>query len=335
MTDTNGHKSLRLCHYAEILFVTAVISLYAAWLAGQIFRDQSLFTAYCFYIPSPCMAGLLLVPLLYSWRKKQRLICVISLILLALPTVFVAGIENRRTPPADAHGADKPLRLLHWNIRWGRDGWEGITAELRKHKADICILSEVPYQDSDGKYYTYLPSKPPRRDFPIRNIADSLGSGYAASRIDTMAIFARGGLEKGQWLVKSKGVIVYAVTWNYKGKKLNLFAVDLPSGILVERDPLLRRVVALFKKHRPDIAAGDFNAPRRSKAISPLPRGFVHAYDTAGQGWSYTWPVVPCPVYAIDQCILGTRIMPLQYELYSTRYSDHRQQILDFYIKEQ
>ncbi len=334
MTDTKEQQSLRLCHYADFLFVTAAVSLYAAWLTGQIFRDQSLLTAYCFYIPSPCAAGLILVIALYSWRKRYRRICVISLILLALPGLFVFGVENRWTPPDEAHGADKPLRLLHWNIRWGRDGWEGIKAEIRKHKADICILSEVPYQGADGKDYTYLPPKSPVRDIPVRSIAGCLVSDYKSNRIHTMAIFARGELEKGQWFVKSKGVIIYTLTWNYKGKKLNLLAVDLPSGIFVERGPLLNDIVVLIKKNRPDIIVGDFNAPRRSKALSPLPEGFVHAYDAAGQGWSYTWPV-PCPVYAIDQCILGRRIVPLQYALNSTGYSDHRQQVLDFYIKEQ
>jgi len=334
MTDTKEQLSLRLCHYADYFFVTAAVSLYAAWLTGQIFRDQNLLTAYCFYIPSPCTAGLFLVIVLYSWRKRYRRICVISLILLALPSLFVIGVENRWTPPDEAHGADKPLRLLHWNIRWGRDGWEGIAAELRKHKADICILSEVPYQDSEGKHYTYLPLKATGRDFAIRNIADRLGSGYTASRIDTMAIFARGELENGRWFAKNKGFIGYSVIWNYQGKKLNLFAVDMPSGIFVERDPLLRKIVSWIERDKADIAVGDFNAPRRSKALSPLPEGFVHAYDAAGLGWSYTWPV-PCPVYAIDQCILGTRIVPLQYSLNSTGYSDHRHQVLDFYIKEQ
>lgn len=271
---------------------------------------------------------------LYSWRKKYRKNCVIFLILSVLPTVFIVGIENRWTSSDDAQGADKPLRLLHWNIRWGRDGWEGIRAALRKHKADICILSEVPYQGADGKDYTYLPPKSPVRDIPVRSIADCLGPEYQSKRIHTMAIFARGELEKGQWFVKSKGVIIYTLTWNYKGKKLILLAVDLPSGIFVERGPLLNDIVVLIKKHRPDIIVGDFNAPRRSKAISPLPEGFVHAYEAAGRGWSYTWPV-PCPVYAIDQCILSRRIAAADYALNSTKYSDHRQQILDFYITEQ
>jgi len=67
-------------------------------------------------------------------------------------------------------------------------------------------------------------------------------------------------------------------------------------------------------EYRPDLVAGDFNAPRRSRAISPLPAGFAHAYDLAGCGWSYTWPVI-CPLYAIDQCIVSNSVRPIRYEL--------------------
>jgi endonuclease/exonuclease/phosphatase family metal-dependent hydrolase len=96
---------------------------------------------------------------------------------------------------------------------------------------------------------------------------------------------------------------------------------------------LLRRVTDVVVECRPDIIVGDFNAPRRSRALCPLPEGFSHAYDDAGCGWSYTWPV-PCPVLAIDQCITGSRVKALKYDLGVSRHSDHRMQILDFATKD-
>ena len=82
----------------------------------------------------------------------------------------------------------------------------------------------------------------------------------------------------------------------------------------------------------PDLVVGDFNAPRRSRALSPLPSGFVHAYEAVGSGWSYTWPVL-CPLYSIDHCIVGQRIHPVVYNLESSWHSDHRRQVLEFTIK--
>ena len=103
------------------------------------------------------------------------------------------------------------------------------------------------------------------------------------------------------------------------------------SNVLVHRDPPLRQLIRLMEAHQPDIVAGDFNAPRRSLALDPLPVGFRHAYEVAGKGWSYSWPIL-FPVYAIDQCILGKRIVPIRYELASSIHSDHRRQILEFSV---
>ncbi len=110
-----------------------------------------------------------------------------------------------------------------------------------------------------------------------------------------------------------------------------MFAVDIGASLFNPRDPRLRKLTALMQTERPDLVVGDFNSRRRSRALCPLPGGFEHAYDAAGSGWSYTWPV-PCPVLAIDQCIVGTRITPVMYELTSTLRSDHRMQTLDFIV---
>jgi endonuclease/exonuclease/phosphatase family metal-dependent hydrolase len=104
------------------------------------------------------------------------------------------------------------------------------------------------------------------------------------------------------------------------------------SSPLVKRDPLLRRVLAAMASEKPDLVLGDFNSPRRSRALDPLPEGFTHAYDAAGRGWAYSWPV-PLPVLAIDQTIVGARLEPLAYALHSTIVSDHRMQVLDFRLR--
>src|SRR5262249_21619073 len=103
----------------------------------------------------------------------------------------------------------------------------------------------------------------------------------------------------------------------------------LPSSLAIERAPLLARVRGLIEEGRPDLVVGDFNAPRRSLGLSELPDGYAHAYDAAGTGWSYSWPV-PIPLWAIDQCVVGPRVEALRYDLRSTAASDHRLQRLEF-----
>ncbi len=88
-----------------------------------------------------------------------------------------------------------------------------------------------------------------------------------------------------------------------------------------------------MERYRPDLIVGDFNAPRRSRALSELPTGYGHAYDTSGSGFSYTWPV-PVPMYSLDQCIHARRVTPIRYDLLQSVYSDHCCQLFNFALPE-
>ena len=98
------------------------------------------------------------------------------------------------------------------------------------------------------------------------------------------------------------------------------------------RDPNLREIVAWIERRQPDVVVGDFNAPRRSRALQPAPEGYAHAYESSGSGWSYTWPSL-LPVLAIDQCLIGPRISPGRYRLGTSLLSDHRIQKLTFDLR--
>ncbi|MDQ1347436.1 MAG: vancomycin resistance protein VanJ, partial [Acidobacteriota bacterium] len=114
---------------------------------------------------------------------------------------------------------------------------------------------------------------------------------------------------------------------------LGVLAVNVISSPRIPRDPLLERVVEMIERRSPDVVLGDFNAPRRSRALARLPAGFRHAYDAAGSGWSATWPA-RLPLLAIDQTIVGPRLEVRAYSLHTTRISDHRLQLteLDFRV---
>jgi hypothetical protein len=160
-------------------------------------------------------------------------------------------------------------------------------------------------------------------------LRDALGAGYESRQFGNLAVVGAGSVRAGGWLLNSGSAKVQSVTWRRAEDRATLFVVDLPSGIHIARDPLLREVNGLIERFRPDLVVGDFNAPRRSWALSALPSGYGHAYDVVGSGFGYTWPV-PAPVYALDQCILSPRILPARYELRSSRHSDHRLQVLEF-----
>jgi len=289
------------------LLFAATALLTVMWTVGQITRDRGWVTGMCFYVPSPCLVVLLGLSAL-GCRRRPRI--ALACLVLALPPAFFVGcVENRWTRRAPVEGPS--LRLVHWNVFRRRRAWDRVLEELRSHQADLYVVSEVYWKHDLDK------------------AAERLGDGFRWVRPRGMAILARGELSDGRWLVKSQLLKVYAVTWEWQGQRLRLFAVDVAANLAYARGPRLKRLADLIAEHRPDLVVGDLNAPRRSRALAPLPEGFRHAYDAAGRGWSYTWPV-PCPVYAIDQCILGERIVPHRYELHTSLHSDHRLQLLDF-----
>jgi endonuclease/exonuclease/phosphatase family metal-dependent hydrolase len=152
-----------------------------------------------------------------------------------------------------------------------------------------------------------------------------------------MAIVGRGKLTIGKNLMHDQAW-AHLATWEPIGaavgaRPLTLLLGHLPSSLLIARHPRLQEIRSLIEMHHPDLIVGDFNTPRRSWVFAHLPKGYAHAYDVAGSGWSYTWPV-PCPLWAIDQCIVGPRVEAIRYELHSKWASDHRLQRLQFRLRD-
>ena len=288
--------------------LVGTLGLVPMWFFGQVVRDWSWWSGLCFYIPSPVLAAVLIcwVPL-HLRRRKAR--AAILACLAVWPLIFALFVENRlsrdRLPEVSSR-----LRLVHWNVG-GKLDRNRAQVVLLERNADLYILSEIPDSES------------------VEEVRQALGSEYQAQVFGNLAAIGRGKVRADGWLIDHRRTKVQSVTWEYAGKVANVLVVDLPSEIHIHRDPLLREVNELVERYRPELVVGDFNAPRRSRGLSRLPADYRHAYDSAGTGCGYTWPV-PIPVFAIDQCIYSKRIVAQNYELYSSWYSDHRVQEFDF-----
>lgn len=305
-----GTPAERLAAIRDRVFRLAAL-LFPFWLVGQAARDDSWLTGLCFYIPSAfLMVAYLGFGLAYALGKRYRR-SLLALVLGVLPLGFVLFVENdffRPRPPARSDA----VRLVHWNVG-GKLRPSGEQRVLLAERADVYVLSEKG------------------NDLPVQQFRDALGPSYQARVFGNLAVVAEGDVRSRGWLLNRDGAKVHSVAWEHEGWSLLLFIVDLPSNVLVARAPLLREVVALIERDRPDLVVGDFNAPRRSRALTRLPGGYRHAYDSVGRGWGYTWPV-PLPMYSLDQCIFSGRIEPVRYGLVSTTRSDHRYQVFDFLL---
>ena len=169
------------------------------------------------------------------------------------------------------------VRLVHWNV--GGRLSPNAQNVLLSQRAQVYVLSEIP----DAK--------------SVDEIRAALGSDYRSIVFGNLAVITVGDVRASGWLINRRRMRAQVVTWRRVGEDIPLLVVDLPSEIDIPRDPLLREINKLIERHQPDLVVGDFNAPRRSRALCELPNGYSHSYDTAGAGWSYTWPV-PVPMYA-------------------------------------
>jgi len=283
---------------------------WSAWGVGQVLRDTTWITGLCFYIPSVVMLMLGGLVWILTWRTAARGMRTLLACSIVAPGLMVLGVENQWRPRAIPKG--DTIRVVHWNIGYGVWGEEGVERELARQKAVLYVLSEVPKQTD------------------LARIAARLGPRFRAVRLGLMAVIGEGELREPTRLVNDNGLRINSVHWRYQGRERLVFAIDQTSDLRVARDPLLRRTRSYLARYQPDLVLGDFNAPRRSRALCPLPEGYSHAYDQIGSGWSATWPSV-FPLFAIDQCIISTAITPAAYRLVSSPHSDHCMQIFEFY----
>jgi endonuclease/exonuclease/phosphatase family metal-dependent hydrolase len=298
---------------ARRLFLRFSLVVAGAWLVGQIFRDAVWITGLCFFLPSPLIAGLLLVAAAAAWPVQRRW-AVAAALVACLPTAIMAGVEHQWVRPEAPSGgrvaSESTRRLVHWNVYRGNLGWKRVKAELRRTDADLLALSEVP------------------GEFSFEKLERELGQGYQGIECSDMVVLARGRVRHlaSRQFGRARACLAEV---QLEQQTLKLLIADLPSSILIARGPLLEWLRGLIEEFRPDLVVGDFNAPRRSWHLAHLPSGYAHAYDTAGAGWSGTWPV-PAPLWAIDQCIISDRLAAVHYELRSLALSDHRMQVLEF-----
>jgi endonuclease/exonuclease/phosphatase (EEP) superfamily protein YafD len=280
--------------------------LFAAWAVGQLARDATLPTALLFYVPSPLVA-LTLAVLAGVERLRRRPALALALAALA-PLAVALLVECRwRAPAVAAKAGGDALRVLHWNVSGGWVGAGEQAREIARRAPDFVVLSEAP-------------------DRVARRVAAAL-PGFRHRTFGSLSLLARE-LDGGEWVERSRELQVVAATLPWGERRVAVLAVNLISAPLAPRAPSLARVAELLAARRPDLAVGDFNAPRRSWALRRLPAGYRHAYDEAGSGWSATWPV-PLPLLAIDQAIIGPELRAVGYRLAGTAWSDHRLQVID------
>jgi endonuclease/exonuclease/phosphatase (EEP) superfamily protein YafD len=304
--------------------LVAALVIFGLWLLGELLADSFFWSQYLFYIPAPAVAAallaltLILLPL--DWRKG-----LLVLVAAGLPLLVTVQVENkllRPMPPLSRSPEPGTLRLVHWNLNGGYPDDRGPQVRLLENlNADLYLFSELHRNRMAKEFLANL------------ELRDGPGS-WTLQLIEPLLVVDRDAVWQEEVLVDTRWLRVTVASWKTSGTVLELMFVDGISDVTVSRNPQLESLVQLIEYQKPDLVIGDFNAPRRSRALRDLPEGYHHAYDVAGAGWSYTFPATDhtLPFLAIDQCIVGPRIRPLVYRLGPHYGTDHRLQIVDFEI---
>ena len=288
-----------------------VLVFYLAWVVGQLARDATWVTGLAFYIPSVVLPPTLAAFAVWCVVTRRAWAGLLAMAAVVPPVCIVVAVENDFSEKPRCH--DPGRRLMHWNTG-GRPTRAGVEDLLVLEHADIYVLSEIPNAEHVGFF------------------RQRLGYGYQDVTFGNLAVVARGGVRADGWLHDADGVRVQQVTWAVDGRPVRLLVVDLPSDVRVARDPHLRAVIGLVESTRPALVVGDFNAPRRSWALSNLPTGYRHAYHTCGGGWGYTWPL-PVPLFSLDHVLHSSEVVPTAYRLGGAGGdSDHCYQVFDFVL---
>ena len=296
--------------FLDWFWSNVAVGTFGVWLLAEVFRDRLRITGVFLLIPSLSIAAMLLATALLARVCTCRKIALAALVLSLFPAVSGLFVENQWVRPKPQGDAEHRLRLVHWNVGENASGWKATLERLEAQKPDVCVLSEICSRADVG------------------SIAAGLGSDFRVYHVRNLAVVARGpvGLVMPDERVSSRA---YFVDWQSAHGTVRLLVCDIPSHPIYYHAGWLAKVRERVHKHLPDLVVGDFNATRRTSALSRLPEGYAHAYYAAGKGWSCTWPD-PFPLWDIDQCIGGPRIRPIRYDIVATGVSDHRMQVFDF-----
>lgn len=286
------------------------------WMLGVFCKDRWFFSKFLYFIPplATLLLGLLWLSASSNWKKKPLSFGVAGLTGLSLLKILAVDSAWNGAPPA---GVD-PIRLVHWNVSWGLFGGEPILKQIAQDQPDLCVLSEAP---KTGVF-----------DEMARQLQPD---GQTLHALD-LALISRFPFEEGEGIPMRRGRGWWVRIHAPRGDFL-LAVIDIQSNAFNDRSvPLsdLEAWLAALPQDLPLVLVGDFNTPRDSVYFAPIRKRLRNAFESAGWGWPYTWPM-PFPMYALDHAWISPGIQACSYQLRPALCSDHLRQVVEFSLASQ
>ena len=260
--------------------------------------------------PWPVIAGLAFGLACYALGRGRRARALALTLVLAGSAAMWVRQSYVRARPAPG---DVAMRLVYWNAARPEKRRAQCVSYLQSLHADIIAVGESNVFTDD------LPAEW-RDGFPGRTLVQRAGflliTPEPPVSIEIGRLADRGDYMLARCLVKERAV--------------TLLLVDFETRVGSSKAAPFARLAEIIAAHRdePLVVMGDFNTPRESVHFDSWHRDFREAFDSAGHGFSETWPA-PLPLLRIDHCWLSPRWRAVHCELGSSLLSDHRAIITD------
>jgi vancomycin resistance protein VanJ len=324
-----------------LLAVAYPLALVAVILAFRYIGERWWVTLTAMYLPRLGFA----VPLpfvlvaLYFWGSRKLVaLQAISVLLLVFPLMGLnPGLGRLFGRPAGP-----AIRVMSFNIDYGRLGIPAVVAQFRTFEADVVLLQEAGAQSeadvrtafdgwnirADGEFF--LASRYPIRDvFVPPPLVYPQGTGGAH--------FVRYALETPLGLVDVFNVHPTSPRPGLEEVRGNGLREEIVSGRLLAgkaSGPVVwdafrrgRQVAGIAEQAnasvRPVIVAGDTNLPGLSRILGEHLSRYRDAFVQAGRGFGYTYPATR-PWMRIDRILTSDRLRAVEFHVGGVTPSDHR-----------
>ena len=290
-------------------FALAVVAwLGVGWGVRLTVRDAFPIASTVFYAsPWPVLAALGAALCVVSSFRRRRIVTGAAA-LLALGAAVGLFLSLALPPPAASSPSD--LRVVFWNVGRPTEDLPRVLGILRAHDADIIGIDETGDLTQEA-YRSW------QMAFPGYQLSRKRSSG--------MMILTRGEIlhtEKGS--LGARGRFLESEV-RLRGALYRILLVDMAASPLRSRRTAFRELLRRIDADADGklILMGDFNTPVDSVHFDVVHTRLANAFETAGRGYSATWPV-PIPVMALDHVWVDREIEVTGCSLGFSLLSDHR-----------
>ncbi|ACH37378.1 endonuclease/exonuclease/phosphatase family protein [Citrifermentans bemidjiense Bem] len=332
------------------LLYAAVIAAIA--LSHRIGADRFWPGALNLYLPQVMWAlpGIILLPVTWKAERPWVWLPLCALMWVIGPVMGYNWPLNREK--GEVSGT--PLRVMTWNIKYGKHDLMPLVEELERSRPDIVLFQDA-VRAGAGPLAGYF------KDWHLLSQGRYLiASRYPLSAAEVFELPYSGRskeyLLRCKVRVGSSEISLYDVHFKTPRRSLNAFRKAkqgpwyIPDAVERFEDNVTLRLIQartvagyLSREKGPVLVAGDLNSPDSSLVCRTLREaGLADAFAAAGEGYGYTYghfllknriPLLRVSWMRIDHVMTNSWLTASRCRVGTGRASDHRPVIADFLLK--